>query len=715
MAIGYLNERTRKIIIMILKGSSIITIKDMAAAFSVSTRTIYNELDKANSWLGMKKLPLIQVNRGKVQLFSAEEKAMMDKVLELQEPKDDYIFTPTERTQIIVCCMILSKTPVYVEELMNACQVSRNTIFTDLQAVISQLHSYQLEIAYEKKRGYFISGDPIRVRAVFFLYFSRLEQLFSSGRLNFIYMDEITPYLQRIEAFEKEQKVKYVRNDMIALAAMIPVMERGEDQLVFPDVDIQKVKETKEYQLVGQYFSKLSEREMIYLTLHFLGGRLASVSKGNEGEEDESVLEMAKNLVQEFERRAFVLFERKDELVRSLYQHIKASIYRYRFGIQIGNLMEVDIQREYPYIFEIVRACVVYLEQQIGVQISDSEVSYLALHFGSHLEYARHDEKELRILVVCVNGMATGNMISHELERILPQAKIVGVTAASKMINPQEVCDLIISSVKINAVVPVIVVNPILNDFDRKNILNHPLVRGKYGFVDVEALLQLLKKYVKAEELSALRHELILFLSKAGEEKQPVLNPEMWRLTDFLTDDRIIFLDESGNNMREKNEALNEKTTLTVGHIDEEGIYHVDETDELLTPWEKSIYSVAEPLIRRGSIKEEYVEKIIGRMMKYGPYMFVTKDLILAHANPKDGVKHLDIAIGIAPKGIAYPSGQRARIVFCMAPEDQQKHMGVLRDIRKSMAKPTQVDGIVEKTTAAEVMEFIQARLEENS
>lgn len=130
--------------------------------------------------------------------------------------------------------------------------------------------------------------------------------------------------------------------------------------------------------------------------------------------------------------------------------------------------MADDIKREYPYIFDVMRVTVRYLEHQIGVQISDSEVSYLALHFGAHLEFAKHDEKELRILVVCMNGVATGNMICHELMRILPQAKIVGVTAASKLMNPQDVCDIIVSSVKMQTVVPVIVVNPILNDFDRK-------------------------------------------------------------------------------------------------------------------------------------------------------------------------------------------------------------------------------------------------------
>lgn len=48
MAVGYLNERTQKIITMILKGSSELTIKEIAAELSVSVRTVYNELDKAD-------------------------------------------------------------------------------------------------------------------------------------------------------------------------------------------------------------------------------------------------------------------------------------------------------------------------------------------------------------------------------------------------------------------------------------------------------------------------------------------------------------------------------------------------------------------------------------------------------------------------------------------------------------------------------------------
>ncbi|MBS6558744.1 MAG: PRD domain-containing protein [Clostridiales bacterium] len=693
MAVGYLNERTRKMINMILNRSRELSIKEIAMELSVSTRTVYNELDKANNWLNMKSLPSIQVVRGKVQTFTEKEKNAFESAMQMEQPQGDYIFTPSERIKIIICQIIVSRTPVYVEDLMNICLVSRNTIFSDLQVVIAQLYTYQLGIRYEKKRGYWIDGNPIRIRAIFLLYFNMLEPLLSAGKLSFLCMEEITCYLRRIEKIENELDVHYVQNDMVALAAMIPIMENGNDELYFSDVSIKKVEDSKEYHLIKKYFPELSHMEKIYLTLHFLGGRLASYSKmESDTEENESIVEIAKNLVTEFERRACVVFEHKEGLIRNLYQHIKSSIYRYRFGIQIGNPMAEDIQREYPYIFDIMRVTVKYLEQQIGVQISDSEVAYLSLHFGAYLEQAKHDEKELRILVVCMNGVATGNMISYELKRILPWAKIVGIKAASEIVNPQNICDIIVTSVKIKAVVPVIVVNPILNDFDRKNILNHPLIRSRFGFVDTEALFQLMKKYVLPERHLELKHELEQFFIQQQEEKQPILNPNMWRLTDFLTEDRILFLDKNGRNIEDK-------------AIEKVG------SERERRAWERAIYTTASPLLARGSIDERYVQYILERLVEAGPYMFVTKDLILAHARPETGVKHLDISIGIAPDGILFEGEKRARIIFFLVVEDQQKHIGILKDIRKVLAKPEQIDEVVNARNAHAVCEILRSKL----
>lgn len=692
MAVGYLNERTQKVINMAVKRSSTFTIKEVAAELEVSTRTVYNELEKANDWLRGKKLPEIQIVRGKIYPFSEDDrKALEEQEEEKLEKETEYIFTPSERIRMIVCQIIVSREPVYVENLMNSCQVSRNTIFADLQSVISQLNTFQLKLGYEKKKGYWIEGDAVRIRAIFFLYINMLESLLSAGKLEFLDKKEIAEDLKRIECVENELEVSYVRSDMIALAAMIPVMERGEDAIYFSDVSVQKVEESKEYEMVKKYFPKLSDVEKAYLTLHFLGGRLAAYSRvDQETKRNESIWEISKNLVAEFERRACVVFEQKEDLIQNLYRHIASSIYRYRFGIQIGNPMKEDIQREYPYIFDTMRDTVRYLEQQIGVQISDSEVAYLALHFGAYMKEAKPDEKELRILVVCMNGVATGNMISHELQRILPQARIVGVMAASRIMNPQNICDIIVSSVEIKTVVPVIIVNPILNDFDRRNILNHPLIRSRVGFVDIEALFQMLKKYVEKDRYPELRHDLSTFFSRGKEESRPVLNPDIWRLTDFLTEDRIVFLDYKGRKAGESS-GKGPRDSRTI--------------------WERALYTTAAPLIERGSINEHYVECIIERLEEAGPYMFVTKDLILAHARPENGVKHLDLSIGIVSDGIYFDDKKCARIIFLLVVEDQQKHMGILRDIRKSLAKPAQVDEIAEQENGQKVCEILRSRL----
>ena len=65
--------------------------------------------------------------------------------------------------------------------------------------------------------------------------------------------------------------------------------------------------------------------------------------------------------------------------------------------------------------FEITKIVSRYLEQMIGMPIPDSEVAYLALHFGAHLKVSKYRGIRLRVLIVCVNGISTGNMIKREV------------------------------------------------------------------------------------------------------------------------------------------------------------------------------------------------------------------------------------------------------------------------------------------------------------
>ena len=169
-----------------------------------------------------------------------------------------------------------------------------------------------------------------------------------------------------------------------------------------------------------------------------LGARVAVASDDIfESRPNQTVYEITKALVAEFERIACVNFEKREELERALFIHINASLYRYQFGIQTADVMSSDIIREYPDLFEITKVVSKYIEQQLGMPIPDGEVAYLALHFGSQLSVSAPKSDTLRILIVCANGISTGNMLKRELQKMLPSAEIAGVCASSSVQNIQ--------------------------------------------------------------------------------------------------------------------------------------------------------------------------------------------------------------------------------------------------------------------------------------
>lgn len=70
--------------------------------------------------------------------------------------------------KIIICTILKRSKPVFIEDFINLCHVSRNTIISDLKVVVTKLQESNLILTYENKEGYVIKGDVIRKRSVFF-------------------------------------------------------------------------------------------------------------------------------------------------------------------------------------------------------------------------------------------------------------------------------------------------------------------------------------------------------------------------------------------------------------------------------------------------------------------------------------------------------------------------------------------------------------------
>lgn len=644
MASGTMNARCQKIMRLLLASDDYTKISRIADEVGVSKRSVYYDLSRINEWLLGHGLEEFGVVRGKGIRIPVAMKEQILCQMQGEEGEEDYIFSPSERVKIIICYIIHYNGPVYIEQLADCCQVSRNTIFNDLHIAVNQLKEYNLALTYENKRGYRIEGDLIQVRALYFLYFNSLMPLFNSGVLPFVSRDEIKTYLGRLKEIEKELGTEYVDGILLSLAALMPLMEADGEKPVFGNLKKGGVERTREYALVKKHFGELDEQEQIYLCLHLLGSRVAVAENPIiEDPENMEVYEITKALVAEFEKVACVVFEDREELERALFIHISTSLYRYQYGIQIGNPMSDDVMREYPNLFDITKVVSRYLAQLVGLPIPDSEVAYLALHFGAHLKIARHQDEQLRILIVCVNGVATGNMLRREIHRLLPDARIVDVVAAVDVINIQNICDLVISTVQIQSIVPVLVVHPILTDYDRKMILGNHLITRWTHRSEGNQVLDVAAKYMDPEQFQAFKQELTQ--SKGG-SSDPFSGdaPKTAGLVDYLKMDRV---------------------TLTQDAF----------------RWTEAVRFAGKTLIECGSIDRKYVDNIISQLRFYGPYMFVAKGLLLAHAKPEDGANQLDVAMTVFKKPVRFSEFYEAKIIITLSMKDQEQHLGILKDI----------------------------------
>lgn len=678
MAMLYINARCRQILNVLLSHADYVSVNAIAKALQVSRRTVYYDIDKINLWLEQAGLSHLEIVREKGLYLSQQEREKIQTMLESDSEDQVYIFSPEERIKIIICYVIYAQKAIYMEQFTDCFAVSRNTIFADLKEVTKKLKKYDLKLDYHPKQGYIILGDPVRVRALFILYFNEMETLFKSGVIRFFNQKQIQDYYHTLKKIEQTLEISYVDGVLYSIAALVPLLYQHRTAIRFTDLKQTEIVKTQEYALVQKYFSDLEPEEQIYLSLHLLGSRVNLVpDEYFESDSKTYVYDLTKSLVSEFEKVACVTFDKREELERALFVHLNTSLYRYRYGIQIGNILGDDVMNEYPDMFAITKIAVKRLEKQIELPIPDSEVAYLTLHFGGFLKIPSEENEHLRILIVCVNGISTGNMIKREVHKLLPFAEIVGVVAAVHLINAQNICDLIISTVKINSIVPSITVHPVLTELDRRSILNHRLVAPRNVEIQKERLFQIVKKYVNPADYPNLLKDLTVYIQR-NMQHDVLGEEEEYNLLSILDESRIcIFPDRCS--------------------------------------WQNSVRIAGRCLLDNRSIEPKYLDTMITQLQYYGPYMFLTENVLLAHAKPEDGVNCLDVSMALFRESVWFSDSKKAKIIWVLAAEDQEKHLKILQDILTLTGDSKFLSDIENAKSSTDILVQIKSVLSEKS
>lgn len=564
------------------------------------------------------------------KLDSANIEQSLSKIKEFIEDENTFvIFESEERTDILICLFLANYSALNTEQLVELLHFSRSTILDDISKVKQILHLYDIEITFDVSlKKYSITGDEIRIRAVFLYYYSKLSidcqsaQKFVNSLLisNEAQLDNILLALNKICDFAK---ISFTITDLYNLAIIIYLFSNQKLNINLTENSKSKLKLENLYVAVDMFFKGVSEDEKIYITIHLLSTPIQLEKIAGSPVKD--FVSISKKLIKAFVKLTKLEISDQKSLTKLLSQHFQRSAIRLEFGTYIGNPLESEIRQKYKMIFQAIKTIVATNIQLFEFPISDSEIAYLVLYFQAFSIEKTYSPK---ILLVCPQNVATSYLLRKEVLELLPNCNIVGISSIEG-INQFDF-DFIVTTVGLDLPYPYVRVNPILSNYDKKrlNYLN--------SIFQKDALSEGINKTSSLYDLNTI------ILSAKKEFKSS-------KLIDKFIDESLIQI---------TNETLN---------------------------WKEAIKLASTPLKSQAIFSDIYVKAMIDNIEKFGDYIIVGNDTAIAHANPTPDIKRVGLSYLKINKGCQIRKKSFYHLFIICTP-DNNAHLELLTEVFQTIS-----------------------------
>lgn len=511
-----ISSRTKKIIKILIENDDYIVTDQIAEKLNVSSRTILRELKKVEKWLQSNDILLEKKKGTGIRLdCSQKDKIRIAEILEFEAVDKHY--SPAERKMIILSELLRDQRPNKLYAFTRVCNVSEATVSHDLDEIEGWLNDYQLKLIRKPGLGVYLEGKErdIRKASINLLYQNfnleeillllqdkysepenKLRKNLSKNRLlNLIGLDTINLLDNYIKKLEK--KMSYQLADdayaalMVHLAIALKRIKDGEEITINPEI-ITNLKGKREFVIARELVSSIAaafkveipEAEVAYVTMHLMG------SKGRGGiyndeismTEDYHLVNITRKMIEKAEIELGIYLEDDEELLIGLVRHLEPTINRIKLNLDIRNPLLTEIKEKYAELFKVSRKCAAILAEKENIEVPESEAAYIAMHLGSAVERKRKPEQKYRAAVACTSGIGASRLLASRLTKEFENIEVSSLISTLDFDN-REIeklnIDLIISTVAIpESRVPVIVVNPLLNEKQQQEI-NDFLLKNK--------------------------------------------------------------------------------------------------------------------------------------------------------------------------------------------------------------------------------------------
>ncbi|WP_242948672.1 BglG family transcription antiterminator [Caloramator quimbayensis] len=470
-----------KIALILVERDEPITVKEISNQVQLSEKTIRKYIDEIEYEFKEKGIEVIRKTNVGIQLkMSEERRAELKRDINIHGYNE---YTSEYRQQYILKTLFKNRYTYTIQLLSEDLYCSKGTILNDLIYVQKWLEKYGLCLKRKQNQGLWIEGSEKAYRDAMMSLFFQLKENSNEDidineierldyRIDYINYKKLKQFFPRTNFIliqstvqEAERKLGYSFTDQafINIIAHIAIMiERikFERKIEIESNLFQNIKQSNEYVISKWMIYKLSkefeieipEEETVYLSLHLLGAKIQeNINQNNYdmlfNSENKVYIEFAKEIIILVGEILEVDLSQDKMLLLGLALHLRPTIVRLKYGLQLRNPLLGRIKKEFVSIYGAAWACNSIFERRFGVSINEDEVAYIALHIAVAME--RLNER-IRTVIVCSSGIGTSQMVARELKKQLQQLEIIDVIPLHLLTDKLiEENDLIISTIPI--------------------------------------------------------------------------------------------------------------------------------------------------------------------------------------------------------------------------------------------------------------------------
>ena len=497
----------KQIFEVLLEEKEPIPVKNLAEKIGVSKRTVQRELEYTGS--SLRGYEITFMSRTGVGVWLDGSREEKERLMEALSGRDDYDVSNRElRRKKLILEILKEKGLKKLFYYSSQFKVSEATISADLEAVESWLNQYGLFVSRKPGSGISVEGPEENYRRAIRAFINenmdtrvlreayetdsdseRYAGLKKSNIGQILNDDIMRRVMDCITGMNNARVLNLTENSYVGLVIHISIAINRILKKEVLDTTPQWANGIEEdddlclarsivSELEKEFEIQIPEIEISYICLHIKGAKHEKIQwngKTQKEMENRELQQMVNEMIDAFDRDQAWLLRQDDEFIQGLLAHLQPTLIRLSHGMQIQNPVLGEIRTNYPDIYEKCCRVAGVLEESTGKTVPDEEIGFLTVHFGAalvRLENRNEQIRKVHVGVICSSGIGISRLMGSKLEKVFKDR--MQITAYGKNdITPYIAAknDFFISSISVELTdVPVIYVNPLLNEDDMERI-----------------------------------------------------------------------------------------------------------------------------------------------------------------------------------------------------------------------------------------------------